>query len=408
MSVPVRPILSAMGHSPAGATLVALQIALALALLANVAFIVKQRVDKIDRPTGMDVENVFVVWSQGFAQSFNHEVTMREDLAYLRGLSGVVAVTPVSHVPLSGTVFDDDLSGQPGDRANRQVADYYEVDHQAIEALGLRLVAGRGFQESEILPPQEKGSLSNFVPNVIVTQAYANALFPGGNALGKTVYNRVDSPATIVGIVERMHGGWINWKHLDSVFLLPRLPTSAFGPKVYYVVRAQPGQRDRLARTAEDYLSQSNSGRVIEEVRALQWYKNRGYRRDRNMGIFLAAVTGVLLLITSLGVFGLATFNVSTRTKQIGTRRALGARRRDIVYHFMAENGLITTLGILVGCPLALLGGYWLTHEFQLPPLNAYFLAGTVVALVIVGQLAAWQPARRAAAVPPAVATRTI
>lgn len=408
MSIPFRPILSAMRHSPAGATLVALQIAIALALLANVAFIVKQRVDKMNRPTGMDVENTFVVWSQGFTQRFDYEASIREDLTYIRGQSGVIAATPLSHVPLSGGVFDDDLAARAGERMDRKLADYYEVDHQAIAALGLHLIAGRSFQPDEILPPLDKNSVDTFVPSVIVTKAHADTLFPGENALGKTVYSRTDAPATIVGIVERMHGGWIDWKYLDNVYLLPRLPTSAFGPRTYYVVRAEPGQRDRLMREVEQNLSASNPNRVIEEVRPLEYYKDRAYRSDRNMGIFLVSVTSVLLMLTALGTFGLATFNVTTRTKQIGTRRALGARRRDIVYHFMAENWLITTFGICVGCPLALTGGYWLTHEFQLPPLNAYFLAGTVLALWFIGQLAAWHPARRAAAVAPVVATRTI
>jgi putative ABC transport system permease protein len=407
MSIPFRPILSAMKQRPAGATLVAIQVALALALLANVAFIVKQRMDKIDRPTGIDVENIFVVWSQGYTRSFDHHAAIRDDLAYLRSVDGVVAATPVSHVPLSGVVFDDDLSGRPQDRTTRRQADYYELDHQGIEALGLRLVAGRGFEPGEILPPLEDAVTSTFVPSVIVTKAYADELFPDGNALGKAVYTRLDSPATIVGIVERMHGGWVDWKHLENVFLMPRLPTAAFGNRTYYVVRTEPGQLDRVMRTVEPHLSQSNLNRVIEEIRPLASYKDRGYRRDRNMALFLLAVTCVLLLITSLGAFGLATFNVSTRTKQIGTRRALGARRRDIVYHFMAENWLITTAGVVVGCPLALAGGYWLTYRFQLPPLNAYFLAGTVVGLWIVGQIAAWQPARRAASVSPVVATRT-
>jgi putative ABC transport system permease protein len=213
---------------------------------------------------------------------------------------------------------------------------------------------------------------------------------------------------TIIGVVERMHGGSVDWKYLDNAYLVPRLPTSAFGPQTYYVVRARPGQRDHLARIVEEHLSTSNPGRVIEEVRSLQSYKDRGYRRDRNMGILLLCVTGVLLVITSLGVFALATFNVSARVRQIGTRRALGARQRDIVFHFIAENGLITAAGIFVGCPLALAGGYWLTSQFHLPRLNAYFLASTVVGLWLIGQLAAWHPARRAAGVSPAVATRTL
>jgi putative ABC transport system permease protein len=112
--------------------------------------------------------------------------------------------------------------------------------------------------------------------------------------------------------------------------------------------------------------------------------------------------------VTCLGVFALATFNVSTRTKQIGTRRAVGARRRDIVRYFLIENGLITSTGILVGCALALGTGYWLSLQYALPRLDLYYLVGGVLLLWAIGQLAAWQPARRAAAVPPSVATRTV
>jgi putative ABC transport system permease protein len=118
-------------------------------------------------------------------------------------------------------------------------------------------------------------------------------------------------------------------------------------------------------------------------------------------------VTTLLLAITSLGIFGLATFNVSTRTKQIGTRRAVGARRRDIVRYFLVENWLITTGGIVVGCALALAVGYWLAREYHLPRVDLFYLVGGVLVLWGLGTLAAWQPARRAAKVSPALATRT-
>ena len=123
----------------------------------------------------------------------------------------------------------------------------------------------------------------------------------------------------------------------------------------------------------------------------------------------LLTVTVLLLAITCLGIFGLATFNVSTRTKQIGTRRAVGARRRDIVRYFMVENGLdhdaresssaaCSRSPSATGCPAST----------QLPRLDLYYLVGGVLALWAIGQLAAWQPARRASAVSPSVATRTV
>jgi putative ABC transport system permease protein len=115
-----------------------------------------------------------------------------------------------------------------------------------------------------------------------------------------------------------------------------------------------------------------------------------------------------MLAVCCLGVFGLTAFNVSSRTKQIGVRRAIGARRRDIVVHFMMESALVLAAGVALGSVLALAVGQWLSDHYAEPRLDlAYVLAG-MVTLWIVGELAAWQPARRAAGVPPSVATRTV
>jgi putative ABC transport system permease protein len=99
---------------------------------------------------------------------------------------------------------------------------------------------------------------------------------------------------------------------------------------------------------------------------------------------------------------------VNTRTRQIGTRRAVGARRRDIVRHFMTENWLITTLGVFAGCGLALAAGHWLATQYELPRLDLYYLVAGVAGLWLVGQLAAWQPSLKAAKVSPAMATRNV
>ena len=98
----------------------------------------------------------------------------------------------------------------------------------------------------------------------------------------------------------------------------------------------------------------------------------------------------------------------STRTKQIGTRRAVGARRTDILRYFLAENWLITSVGVVVGCILALLLGYWLSTTFELPRLKLYYLLAGVVVLWSVSLAAALRPARRASMVSPAIATRTV
>jgi putative ABC transport system permease protein len=176
----------------------------------------------------------------------------------------------------------------------------------------------------------------------------------------------------------------------------------------HYVVRTKPGLRDTAMRIAAEHLGGSNPSRLIQWARPLDYFKNRSYAADQNMGIFLVAVTIMLLVITAVGILGLATFNVSTRTKQIGTRRAVGARRSDIVTYFLVENWLITTIGVVIGCALALASGYWLSIKYELPRLDLYYLAGGVPLLWILGLLAAWHPARRASGVSPAIATRTV
>ena len=136
-----------------------------------------------------------------------------------------------------------------------------------------------------------------------------------------------------------MQGAWVGWDKLDNVVLFPRLKD---GPTAIYLVRTEPGRRDAVMRDIEAKLGNSNPGRMLRWVRPFDYFIHQSYLDDRNMAIFLVSVTSALLAITALGIFGLATFNVSTRIRQIGTRRAVGARKLDIVRHFLVENWLLT------------------------------------------------------------------
>jgi putative ABC transport system permease protein len=406
MSGNIRQVVSALRHNRTGALLVAVQIAITLAVLANAVYIVKQRFERTERPTGFDVENVFAIASAGFAQDFDYVTTMREDLAYLRSVPGVVAATASNAVPLSGgSGAMASLATKPNDEKNSLRGGFFEVDEQGIAALGVRLVAGRPFEQSEIMPPAESVTAS-MPQQIIITQAFADALFPNENALGKTVYDSVDTPVTVVGIIERMQAASVDVDYVNHVSLVPRRPSSS--PRNFYIVRTEAGQRDAVMRTVEERITTSNPDRMISWVRSLEEARRRVYLADRNMAIFLVTITALLLALTALSLFGLATFNVNARIKQIGTRRALGARRTDIVRYFLLENWLITTIGIALGCVLTLSASYWLSREYGLPRLDLFYLVGGVALLWVLGQIAAWQPARAAAEVPPAVATRRI
>jgi putative ABC transport system permease protein len=406
MSLDVRPVLSSLLRNRTGAVLVAFQIAIALAVLVNAVYIVHQRIETMSRPTRIDDQNQFGIGIAEFTDRFNYDASVREDVTYLRSLPGVVSASVSNSIPLGQSGSSTTVYTQPERKGKRAQINYFTMDEQGIRTLGVRVLAGRTFRADEIGPPLSSTNTNDFVPQLILTQATADRLFPHENALGKTVYTALDQPATITGIIDNMIGtGWQGYEAVDQVAILPQMPrVYGFG----YLVRTEPGRRDAIMRQAEEHLSTSNPDRVVKWVRSVEFYKKNLYLDDRNMEVFLISVTVLLLAIASLGIFGLATFNVSARTRQIGTRRAIGARRADIVRYFMVENGLITTTGIVVGCALALATGYWLSLQYHLPRLDLYYLVGGVLALWVIGQLAAWQPARRASAVSPSVATRTV
>ena len=406
MNLQVRPILSALLRNRTGAVLVALQVAIALAVLVNALYIVVQRAEKMRRPTGIDVDNIIVVNSKGFTERFQAVPSVQEDLAWLRGLPGVIAATASGAIPLSDGGDNEPLVTRPEEHRTDNY-NQLEIDEQGLDALGLHLVAGRNFRHDEIQPPLTKEDASRFVPVIIVSRELGEHLFPHQSPLGKRVYDSVNQVATIIGVVDPAMGCFPSHDHPGWVYFAPRMPYGYGGP-LRYLVRVKPGQRAALMGTIEAHLSKSNPDRVVSKVRPLNFYRDLTYLSDRAMEIYLATVTALLVAVTCLGIFALATFNVSTRTKQIGTRRAVGARRGDIVRYFLVENGLITTAGVVGGCLLALGAGYWLSLAYSLPRLNLYYLVGGVLVLWGIGQLAAWQPARRASAVSPSVATRTV
>src|SRR6187455_292812 len=129
----LRPIASALWRNRTGALLVAFQIAIGLAVLVNAVYVVKQRVDKINRPNGMDVENMIVVASAGFAKDFDYDASWREDLATIRGLPGVKAASLISNIPLSGGGSSSGYQAEPGEMNPETVveANTFSVDEQA-------------------------------------------------------------------------------------------------------------------------------------------------------------------------------------------------------------------------------------------------------------------------------------
>jgi len=389
----------------AGAILVAIQIALTLAIVVNAVYVTQQRVTLIGRDSGMDVENIFALPVTSFEKDHDFFAMVRNDLAMLREMPGVVDAAPTTQVPLSGGGSSTQFYSLPDKKGEKSPVAYYNTDEHGVKTLGVKLADGKNFAPTEIeFRPKDAQGLPG---TAIVTRAFAEVLFPKDkdHLVGKTFYDDQGKPTVIVGIIEQMHGAWVGWDKLDRVMLAPLVGP---GPGVRYLVRTEPGKIDSVMAAVEVALRKRDPNRVVGKLRTMQTFKQSSYAGDSLMAVTLSVVTGLVLVFSALGIFGLATFNVNTRTRQIGTRRAVGARKFDIVTYFMAENWMVTTLGVVVGCVMALGVGFWLSNEFGLPRLDLYYLVGGVAGLWALGQLAAWQPALRAAKVSPAMATRSV
>ena len=398
------PMMSSLMRNKTGPILVALQIAVTLAIVINSLYIVVQRVEKMNRDSGMDVNNVIVTYVRGFGEGFDVVDSITNDMNVLKSIPGVKAATVTNHIPLSGSGSGTGLRTEPDETIDSVSTARYRWSDEGLDALGIELSRGRNFYPEEInfiLPASDPGT----PPSILVTQDLADDLFGEEDALGKTVYWGSMEPSTIVGIIGHMHGSWVTWDKLANVVIQPGKPAYTTNK---YIIRVEPGMRDELMPIIEQKLGESNRGRVVKSVRSLEELAARSYRRDRGMAIILSVVITLLIGLTALVIVGLSSFHVTQRTKQIGTRRALGARRMDIIKQFVFENWLITTAGAVLGVILTAAVAYWLQVSFELPRLDWRYLPAGIITLWALSFLAVLEPARRAASVPPAVATRSI
>ncbi|WP_346839015.1 FtsX-like permease family protein [Microbulbifer sp. SAOS-129_SWC] len=399
----LRPMLSAIWRNKISALLIVLQLALTLAIISNAAVIVGDRSDMMKRPTGMDVDNVIAVTFLAIPQDYDMAAAVTADMAMLREMPGVVDAAPSNQIPLSGSGSASGFHTKPNEEIGGEAANYFQSDPHFINALGMKLIAGRNFTEADM---DVVGPNDNYKSKVaIVTKQFADTLFPDGNALGKYFYGGNDShPTEIIGIVERNLGSWVGWSNAGNVAVFPVLVAGNFKR---YLIRTEPGQRDQVLKQVEDALAKRDPRRVIH-METLAKDMARSYAGDNTMVKALSSVMALLTFIVALGIVGLTFFWINQRRKQIGVRRALGATRTAISRYFLLENLLIAGTGIALGMAAAQIFNHLMVSSFKQPALTLPVMAVCALILVSVSVVAALVPALRAANISPATATRSV
>jgi putative ABC transport system permease protein len=407
----IRPIFSSLLRNKTGALLIAAQVALSLAIVANALYIIRDRLERTARPTGVASEHdLFRIGVTPIKDPEGAQAKLDLQQRYtevIRAVPGVAAVAWTNQTPLSTSGWNMGLAkttGQPETDSN--TAMYFGPD-SLVKTFGLKLVEGRDFtaDDVELVDPDQTQSMGRAA---ILSQVLAKKLFPTGSAVGKTLYIGIGPdarPFQVVGVVERLQSPWAQTGErgeLSTILAQRRVQGYSL-----FAIRTEPGQRDRVMKEVEAALTKSIPGTMLIQNTSMDDDRRDIYRNDRAISWMLITVTVLLLLVTASGIVGMATLWVNQRRKQIGVRRALGARKLDVLRYFITENVLITTGGVAAGLVMAVGLNQLLVSQLELQKLPIGYLAVGSVVLWLVGIAAVYGPAWRASGISPAIATRS-
>jgi len=325
----------------------------------------------------------------------------------VRGLSGVTGVDSVFPLPLggsdtnSGYTFEDHplAPGQvPPILANSFVTPSY------FKTLGIPLIEGRSFERVD---PTLK------TREVVVSRSVAERFWPGRSPLGKRIANGLANGKapwyTVVGVVGDVHVRGLDQKPIETVyFAMGRSSeTESFTPRGVSLVVKTAGDPRSLGSPIRGIVRELDPNLPVSRIRPLKEVAASSMARVSFTMFLLALAAVVALLLGAVGIYGVISYVVSQRTREIGVRMALGAGRNDISRMVLREGLGITLLGIAIGLAAALaVTRLMLALLFGVSPTDPATLAAVPVLLAGVALLASWMPARRAASVEPLEAIR--
>ncbi|HEX7341121.1 MAG TPA: FtsX-like permease family protein [Rhodanobacteraceae bacterium] len=393
--------------------LVVLQVALACAIACNALFLLQQKLTPILTPDGIGQPSHLIVASNIAARMPWPTSQLYATELALRAIPGVTAVSVAGSLPMttSGKMYGEVHGASTHTKSHATV---YIGDH-LVQALDLKLVAGRNFTAAEQATQYHSIGINANGPTII-TAALARRLFPNGHALGQVI--RIGKTAgkaqrTVVGVVAHLLSndlGSGQRSDIGNTMLFPGIPgmwpIPAYAVRIAHAADA-PRIRKAVAATIKRELGAGMVTGFHPRVKMYAALRHKALARPRAAVWLLAGVSMIVLIVAMAGIMGLTSYWVQQRTRQIGIRRALGARRRDILRYIQLENLLVVGAGVVLGLLSAYDINLWLMQHYELERLPWTWLPAGAILLLVLGQLAVLKPALSAARVPPVVATRS-
>jgi putative ABC transport system permease protein len=385
--------------------LVASEVALALVLLTGAglllrSFQVLQRVDP-----GVPVDNVltFQLDLGVYASPVDRISFVNRLVEKLGSLPGVTKAAAGNAVPLVGRANGAwfnliDRPWPPGQTPPG--VPYRVITPDYFNALGIRLVKGR------LLDARDG---RDGTPSVVISESVARRFWPNEDPIGARIYmgapdNKLFEQAAVVGIVGDVKLAGLESNLTEAVYALQTL--MPFWRGFTFVMRSS-GDPALLAQAARAEVREMNPALPITNLRTLAEIEALSMAPARSSMLLLTIFAGVALVMAAIGVFGVLSFNVNRRSREMGIRMALGAEAGAVRRLVMREGLLQAAAGVLFG----LLGAWWLTRYmetmlFQVDARDPMTFAGAAGVLLLVSAAACYFPARRATRVDPLTVLR--
>ena len=314
-----------------------------------------------------------------------------------RSLPGVDAAAATSVFPLAGVnanVPIEIIGRPPAAPGERPSAELVTATPGYFNTMSIPVVAGRDFESADRVDSQ-------FV--AIISRSMADRLFPNQDPIGQSVRVLGPKPRTIVGIVGDTRQRALHARRrLRSTF-----PTHSFRREACSLSCAAQGDPAQLSNQLRAELRALDRNLPIATIRTGEQVLDETLSSRRFSLVLLTAFAASALGLAAVGVFGVMSFTVAQRTKEIGIRMALGASSADVLRRTIVQGMIPVIAGTLVGLAAARASAKALdTMLFGTQPSDPATFFGVVVTLLVVATVAAWIPARSAARVDPTVALR--
>jgi len=286
---------------------------------------------------------------------------------------------------------------RPEQRPNARV-DY--VSPQYFSAMGMSILQGRAFLDTD----------RDGAPRVaVINETLARVRYGNGNPLGRRIAldyrGEQQRPFTVVGIVRDSRYNDLRDSRPNPMLWVPI--AQAPSPISSIALRTEAGMESSLARRAEELVRTTDPEIMVRRAMTLSAQVAGKTSRERLLLGLSSAFAALAILLAAVGLFGTLAYMVSRRTREIGVRLAFGARRDTILRMVVGDALRLAAVALAASVPLALTIGYALRAVlFGVSPGDPLSLAGACLVLTLATLLAAWVPARRAAAVDPIVALR--